>query len=166
MKKTKTLAVSSLMAALCFVILSLASFFESLDLSLAILSGLVMMILCEEFGKSISLTAFFAVGVLSLFLPVKSGGVLFLAIFGWYPMVQKKINMKKPFLARLVKVLLCNAVLALLLLLSAFVTQITETPILYLGIALMGNVCFFLYDILLDRFYIWYLMKLRKHLRF
>jgi hypothetical protein len=166
MKKTKTLTVSSLMAALCLVILSLGSLVESLDISLSILAGLVIMILSAEYADRVAFAVFGVTGILSLLLPVKSAGILFVAIFGWYPIVQKKIHYLKPFWARIVKFLICNTVLALLLAMSALIMGKVDAIVVYLTLIVLANICFYMYDILLDRFLIWYIMKLRKHLRF
>jgi hypothetical protein len=166
MKRTKTLTVASLMAALCVVILSLGSLIESLDLSLAIFAGLVILILSAEYGDRVALTVFCVVSLLSFLLPQKSAGLFFLALSGWYPVAQKKIQMLKPFLCRIVKFSLFNFVLVLLMLLSFFVTGIPESKWVYGTLAVLGNLCFYCYDLLLDRILLWYWMKLRPHLRF
>ena len=72
MKNTKTLAISSLMAAMCVAILSIGSVFESLDVTLAIASGLVILILSAEYGDRVACSVFLVAGILSLLLPVKS----------------------------------------------------------------------------------------------
>ena len=43
---------------------------------------------------------------------------------------------------------------------------ITEPKWMYFTLALIGNLCFYLYDILLDRFMIWYILKLRRRMKF
>lgn len=154
------------MAAMCVAILSVGSLIESLDVSLAIVAGLVVMVLSAEYGDKVAVSVYLVAGGIALLLPIKSAGVLFLAFGGWYPIVQKKINMLKPFVARLAKTFLFNGVLILLLFLSAFVTGVREMPYLYLALLLLGNLCFFLYDMLLDRFLIWYILKLHNRLKF
>ncbi len=155
-----------MMAAMCVAILSLGSLIESLDVSLSIIAGLVVMVLSAEYGDRVAACVFLVAGVLSLLLPLKSSGILFLSFSGWYPIVQKKINMLRPFLARVVKTVLFNAVLILLLVISAFVTGLVEQTFIYLSLLVLGNLVFFFYDILLDRFLIWYLLKLRHRLKF
>ncbi len=152
------------MAAVCVVILSVGSLVESLDISLSIVAGLVVMIVETEYGNKMALCVFAVAGALSLILPLKTPGVFFLAFFGWYPIVQKKIQMLKPFLARTVKEILFNLVLVFGFFLSAFVTKTGEATWLYGAMFLLANACFILYDLLLDRFWIWYLIKIRKRL--
>ncbi len=166
MKKTKTLSVASMMASLCVVILAMGSLVESLDVSLAILSGLVVMVVSTEYADKVGFLVFAVASIISLFFPVKSAGILFLAFFGWYPMVQKRLQMLKPFLCITLKFFMFNVILILLLVLSAYVTGTVDAKGIYLATLILANVCFYLYDILLDRFLIWYIMKLRKHLRF
>ena len=161
------LAISSMMAALAVAILSVGSLFESLDLSLSILAGFVVFIVSIEYGDRIGLAVFLVSGILSLFLlPIKSPAILFLALAGWYPMVQKKINLLKPLLSRIVKTLIFNAALILLLLLSFFVSGVPEVKWIYITLFLLGNACFVLYDLILDRIFLWYLLKLRNRLKF
>lgn len=156
-----------MMAALVVAILSVGSLMESLDLSLSIIAGLIIDIVCTEYGYRFGLAVFSVSGLLSLFvLPVKSPAILFLALAGWYPIVQKKINTLKPILARIVKTVIFNAVLILLLVLSFFVTGVPEVSWIYATLFVLGNACFVLYDLLLDRFFLWYLLKLRKRLKF
>ena len=94
-----------MMAALCVVILFLGSIVESLDISLAILAGLVVMIVSTEYADRVGFFVFATASVISLMLPVKSAGILFLAFFGWYPLVQKWIQMLKPFFCLVIKFL-------------------------------------------------------------
>ncbi len=160
------ISICAMMAALCVVILALGSLVESLDISLAILAGLVVLIVATEYADRVGFSVFAVVSVLSLLLPLKSAGILFLSFFGWYPMVQKRIQMLPPFFCRVVKFLVFNLILVLLLFLSAFVTGTVEAKLIYATTLVFANLCFYLYDLLLDRFLIWYLMKLRRHLHF
>lgn len=160
------LSICSLMAAMCVAILSIGSLFESLDITLAIFAGLVVLVIATEYGDRAGFSVYAVAGILALLLPVKSPAVLFLALGGWYPIVQKKINMLRPFYAFVVKALILNAVLAALLLLSALVTGIVDATWVYAVLFVIGNLCFYLYDILLDRVMLWYILKLRKRLKF
>lgn len=154
------------MAAMCVAILSIGSLFESLDVTLAIFAGLVIMVISTEYGDRVGFSVFLVAGLLSLMLPMKSPGILFLALGGWYPILQKRVNLLHPVFSLVVKFLLFNAILVALLVLSAFVTGITDAAWVYVVLVIVGNFCFYLYDRLLDRFMIWYVLKLRKRLKF
>lgn len=166
MKKTKMLSICSLMAAMCVAILSIGSLFESLDVTLAIVAGLVVLLIDTEYGFRPGLAVFLVAGSLSLLLPMKTPAVLFLAFGGWYPLVQKKINMLPAIWALLLKLVLFNAVLAALLWLSAFVTGVKDATWVVVLLFVVGNICFYMYDILLDRFMLWYILKFRSRLKF
>ena len=166
MKRTKTLAVCSLMAAMCVAILALGSLFEVMDVTVAIVAGLVVMIVDTEYGFRAGLSVFLVAGFLALLLPVKFPAVFFIALGGWYPLVQKSIHLRTPVVAAVIKFLIFNGVLTILLLLSAFVMGVREAGWVYPVLYVMGNVCFFMYDILLDRFMLWYILKLRNRLKF
>ena len=154
------------MAAMCVAILSVGSLFESLDVTLAIVAGLVVLLIDTEYGFRPGLAVFLVAGILSLLLPIKTPAVLFLSFGGWYPLVQKKINMLPAIWALVLKLLLFNAVLAALLWLSAFVTGVKDATWVIATLFVVGNICFYMYDILLDRFMIWYILKLRSRLKF
>jgi len=164
MKKTKTLTASALMAALCVAILAIGSIVESLDLSLAVIAGLVVMICATEYGDRIGLAVFAVSAVLSMLLPMRSGPLCFLVLFGWYPIAQKKLHQLPPVLCRVVKTVIFNAALILVLALSAFLTGL-ETKLIYGILLVLGNLMFVLYDILLDRFLIWYILKIRPRMK-
>ena len=154
------------MAAMCVAILSVGSLFESLDVTLAIVAGLVVLLIDTEYGFRPGLAVFLVAGILSLLLPIKTPAVLFLSFGGWYPLVQKKIKMLPAIWALVLKLLLFNAVLAALLWLSAFVTGVKDATWVIATLFVVGNICFYMYDILLDRFMIWYILKLRSRLKF
>lgn len=165
MKKTKILSIASLMAAMCVVILSVGIWMESLDLSLAILAGLIVMIVSCEFGDPVAFSVFAVVSILSLILQIRLPAIYFASLFGWYPIVQKKIHLLPPWAAKVVKFLGFNLLLALYLYLSSKFTGTEEATWIYGAFWILANVCFYVYDILLDRFLIWYILKIRQRLR-
>lgn len=166
MKKTKKLTVSALSAAMCVAIMSIGSLIQSLDVSLALLAGLVVMVIDVEYGARSALSVCLVAGLLSFLLPEKSAGILFLALLGWYPIAQKKLNMLRPIWALVVKFLMFNVILLLLIFVSAFVTGIQDALWVNITLFVMGNICFYMYDFLLDRFFLFYLLKIRKRLKF
>ena len=164
MKRTKTLTSSALMAALAVAIIAVGSLVETLDLSLAVIAGLVVMICATEYGDRVGLAVFAVAGLLSLLLPMRSGPICFLLLFGWYPVAQKKLHQLPPVLCRIVKTLIFNAALALALVLSWYLTGV-ETKLIYGALFVLGNLMFVLYDTLLERFLIWYILKIRPRIK-
>lgn len=161
------MTVASMVSALCVVILSLGSLIESLDLSLSVIAGLFVMIVATEYGDRVGFAVFLVSGLISLMLPIKSPGIFYLAILGWYPLVQKKIHQLPPFISRVVKLLLFNGISAALIALSVFVLMMPFSfNTVFIITLVLANACFVLYDTLLERFLIWYIVKIRKRLGF
>lgn len=167
MKNTKTLAVNSLICAMCVVIMALCAVIETLDISLAVIAGILVGVSEIEYGKKWAWLVFAVSSVLSLLLPQKSAGFFFILIAGWYPIVQTKINMLKPVISRIVKTLIINISMAIAILLTVFVfkTEVLGYKIIA-ALVLLGNITFILYDKLLDRLMLWYIVKLRNRLGF
>lgn len=164
MKNTKILAVASIASALCVAIMAIGTLVEALDLSLAILAGLVVAVISLEFRERWGWSVFAVSGLLSLLLPGKTAGFVFLLFCGWYPMVQKRLQMLRPLWCWVLKEVIFNGVLAVYLVLSLKVLGIQEAAWITAATFVLANLLFILYDLLLDRFQIYYLVKLRDRI--
>ena len=161
------MTMASMISAFIVMIFSLGSIIESLDVSFSVIAGLVVMVVATEYGDRVGLGVFAVSGIIGLFLPVKSPAVFYLALLGWYPLIQKKIHQLPAVVARLVKLFLFNIILVALCFLSVFVLSAPITLNFITALTfVLANACFVLYDNLLDRFLIWYIVKLRKRLGF
>lgn len=166
MKKTKKLSIAALMAAMCVAVLSIGSLIESLDLTLSVFAGVLVMICATEFGDRTAFSVFFVAGVISLLLPLKTAGLFFIGFFGWYPILQKKILMLRPLISRVLRFFIFNLSFVLIFFATAFlVTGVKEVRGIHLVLLLIANLCFVIYDILLDRLLLFYILKIRKRLR-
>ena len=111
---------------------------------------------CVECGRTMALTAYGAVSLLSLlFVPDKEVALVFVFLLGYYPLVKPRFErIRLPLVRVLCKLLLCNgAVLAmyglvLLLVPAGSISQELKTTALAVSLATlaMGNVAFLLYD--------------------
>ena len=111
---------------------------------------------CVEGGRTMALTAYGAVSLLSLlFVPDKEIALIFTVLLGYYPLVKPRFDRIRPRALQLVcKLLLCNgAVLAmygllLVLVPAGSISQELRTTALAVSLAtlVMGNVAFVLYD--------------------
>lgn len=151
---------------MCVAIMSLGSLIQTLDVSLALIASLVVMVMEVEYGGKAALSVYLVASLISFLLPEKSPAILFLAFLGWYPVAQKKLNMIRPILGYAVKFVLFNVVFCALLILSFFVTGIKDATWINITLLILGNVCFYMYDFLLDRFFLIYLLKIRPRLKF
>ena len=111
---------------------------------------------CVECGKTMALTAYGAVSLLSLlFVPDKEVALTFVFLLGYYPLAKPYFERIRPALLRAVcKLLLCNggilAMYGLVLLLVPAGSIAEELRTTALAVSLvtlaMGNVAFLLYD--------------------
>lgn len=154
------------MAAMCVGILSLASLLDVLDVSLAVLAGLVVCVCSVEFGDKFAWAVYLVAGLLSLLLPQKGAGVFFLLFGGWYPIMQKKFLSLKPALSWMLRLFVFNLILFLFLFISAKLLGGEALGWIYLPLIVLANFCFVLYDILLGRVIVYYIVRLRGRLRF
>lgn len=165
MKKTKLLAIASVCAALCVAIMAIGVVLDVLDLSLAILAGLIVAVVATEFSDRWGWAVYGVAGLLSLLLPNRVPGALFLLFCGWYPILQKKIQMLRPVVSRIVKEAVFNAALALYLVLEIFVLRLESAGWVTLLTVVFANILFVMYDYLLDRLILFYIVKLRERLK-
>ena len=124
---------------------------------------------CVECGRTMALTAYGAVSLLSLlFVPDKEVALTFVFLLGYYPLAKPYFEKIRPALLRAVcKLLLCNgAVLAmyglvLLLVPAGSISQELRTTALAMTLLTlaMGNVAFALYDRALCNMLLLYKLK-------
>lgn len=150
------MAVCGLSAALCVVLMALGSVFGVMTYVCPMLAGLVVGVVREEFGPRDGLTLWGAAGLLALMLvPELEMSVVFVGLFGWYPVLRPALNRLPRWLRRLCKgavylgsVLLSYGVLALLMGLDALELGGRWEICLLL---VMGGAIFALYDLALVR---------------
>ena len=120
MKKRKSkswsMAYCGMAAALSVALMLLGAVFPiAMFIAPAVASFLIATV-CVECGKTMALTAYGAVSLLSLlFVPDKEVALTFVFLLGYYPLVKPRFERIRPPLVRgLCKLLLCNgAVLAM-----------------------------------------------------
>ena len=155
-RKSWTMAYCGMAAALCVALMLLGAVIPIAMFIAPAVAGFLIATVCVECGKTMALTAYGAVSLLSLlFVPDKEVALIFVFLLGYYPLVKPKFDRIRPRALQLVcKLLLCNgAVLAmygllLVLVPAGSVAQELRTTALA-GAALtlaMGNVAFLLYD--------------------
>ncbi len=169
------IATASMLTALSCVILSLGTVLETLDLSFAAITALVLWIALLEFGKKTAWSVFFATSVLSmLIIPSKFPAIFFICITGWYPMVKFALSrkIKKKSLLWFFKLLIFNIAasisLAVIYIFGSFlgIELGDEATKMYLIITMLtANFAFIITDILMDKLVVVYIYKLREKLK-
>lgn len=172
--RTQKIALGGVLSAASVAVLFLGGIFPLSTFMAPILAGLMLLPVFIECGTRIAVVAYFAVSALALlFVPDREVSLLFVVLAGYYPILQPvffKIN--SIILRYIVKLVYFNlaAVATYAVLLYIFVSPAVQqefassTPILLLLFAVIANITFILYDMLIDRLRIIY--HYRIHNRF
>ena len=168
-RKSWAMAYCGMADALSVALMLLGAVFPiAMFIAPAVASFLIATV-CVECGKTMALTAYGAVSLLSLlFVPDKEVALIFVFLLGYYPLAKPYFERIRPALLRAVcKLLLCNgAVLAmyglvLLLVPAGSISQELRTTALAMSLLTlsMGNVAFALYDRALCNLLLLYKLK-------
>lgn len=169
-KKTKYLTVSAMLAALGVLILAIGSFFEVLDISVAVIASLLAVYAVIEIGGAYPWLIWLVTSVLSLLLlPQKTPAIFYAVFLGYYPILKEKLEKLRTWLSTVCKLVSFHLALGLIvLILRLFLPSQLEMgglwwmPIL-LYVACL--VCFLVYDVALTRLITYYLLRLRNRFR-
>lgn len=169
MKKSKTIALSAIFAALGTVLLFFGSASGVLDISCAAIASLLIVLAIIEIGGIYPFLIYAVTSLLSaLILPDKFGAVVYILIIGWYPIAKRMIekNLNKA-IGWIVKLVIFNTALVLIFLTARFVLSENEfnTTWLMIGGAAISNLAFVMFDIALTRLVTLYLFKYRQRFR-
>ena len=155
-RKSWAMAYCGMAAALSVALMLLGAVVPVLMFIAPAVASLLIATVCVECGKTMALTAYGAVSLLSLlFVPDKEIALIFTVLLGYYPLVKPRFDRIRPRALQLVcKLLLCNgAVLAmygllLVLVPAGSISQELRTTALAMTLLTlaMGNVAFALYD--------------------
>ena len=152
-KKSQQVALGGIATALCIVLMFATGMIPFSYYALPALAGLVLIAVREENGLS---TALIVVSLLSVFVvPIKEAALLFIAFFGYYPILQETFRrIRPPVLSWVVRFAIFNAavVAAYWVIVHVFgITEILEefgsfgqySVLVLLGLA---NIFFVVYD--------------------
>lgn len=149
-------------AALSFVLLYFGTSTAVLDMSAAVLCGLITVFLAIETGVKLTSCAVAVCAVLSLvILPDKTVGILYVMIGGVYPLVKPYAERFRGLRMWALKLLVIEVSIGAYVA-SLYLFLPSETGKYLIPAALsLGTLCFLLYDVLLTRFTIVYFKRLR-----
>ena len=154
--KSWAMAYCGMAAALSVTLMLLGAVFPiAMFIAPAVASFLIATV-CVECGKTMALTAYGAVSLLSLlFVPDKEVALTFVFLLGYYPLAKPYFERIRPALLRAVcKLLLCNGGilamygLVLLLVPAGSIAEELRTTAMAVSLVtlVMGNAAFLLYD--------------------
>ena len=170
MKQSSKCAIGGIVAAVSLVLMISVAIIPFLTYALPAVAGLFIVFIVIEIDKKWAFGVYCTVAILGMLLvPDKEVAVMYLAFFGYYPILKSLIEAKTPAaLGWIIKVLTFVSTMAVsyYLMIKLMGVTIDETedfgvmayPIL-LG---MGTVAFVMYDIALTKMLTLYLMKWQK----
>ena len=155
-RKSWAMAYCGMAAALSVALMLLGAVVPVLMFIAPAVASLLIATVCVECGRTMALTAYGAVSLLSLlFVPDKEVALVFVFLLGYYPLVKPWFERIRPALLRgAAKLALCNSSilllygLVLLLVPGGSISQDLKATALAVSLTTlaMGNVAFLLYD--------------------
>ena len=168
---TKKLTVCAMLAALGVVLLYAGSLIEVLDISMAVVASLLCVIAVIEYGGSAPWMIYGVTAILAtLLLPNKTPGLFYTVFFGFYPILKEKFEKKPRVACWILKEITFNVCLVILALAMYFLFILKDNSLispLTISIAIvLCEAVFILYDIALTRLVSFYIVVIRKRLKF
>ena len=171
-KKTKCIALCAILAALGIALLFIGSIIDVLDLSAAMFASILTVIPVIEYGKYWPWLTYSATAAAALLiLPNKLPAIMYL-LAGYYPIIKSKLERLKKPTAWILKFLIFNFSLALTTVFCKLFLPGVDLSLVpglggvwsYVILFATGNVMFFLYDLMLSKMILLYVLRLRKKL--
>lgn len=170
LSKTKKLALCGVLSSLQVVILYLSSVFSVIDLTLAAVTVFVMVFAVLEIGGKYPWIMYAVVSIIAiLILPQKFSAVVYAVFFGWYPMAKAFFERFRPIIAWGLKFITFNVSFIAIYQICRIVLGLEESGVLdgtvyFIVMLALGNVAFFVFDIMLRIVISLYKFKFRKQL--
>lgn len=172
MKKNIQITLSAVTAALAAALM-LVSYFPYFTYAVPAVSGLFMMLPLIEAGTSWALGSYAVSAVLALILAEPESALLYLCLFGYYPILKAVIErLKNALLEWVIKLVVFNSAAGLALL--AFVKLFSGISLsesfqgMKYGLAafvVLCEVAFVLYDIAISRVSVFYMLRLHPRIK-
>lgn len=172
LKKSLIAAVSGLAAALSLAVMCASGLFYGLTYAVPMLLGIIVFSIRKTFSLSAAWSVYAAVSILSLILaPEKEAVLFYILFFGWYPIIRPSLSKLRPaFISVIIKIVLYNTAVFLAELAAVCIFGIPffedgEFSAVMLAVfAVLMNILFLLYEMLLKYYTAFYEKKLEKQL--
>lgn len=173
MKQSSKCALGGITAALSLVMMISVAIVPFMTYALPAIAGALTIFMVVEVDKKWAFGVYAAVAILGMFLvPEKEVAVMYLALFGYYPIVKALIESKVPAVVGwLLKIILfeITMVVSYILMIKFMGVTIDEMDTLgKLAIPILlgaGTLAFIIYDFALTRLVSIYTRNWRKHFR-
>ena len=163
MKRISKTALAGILCALAVVIMVVGSLFAKIDIATAVFSSVCIMLILNEAGYKYAIGAYLAVSIISfLIVPSKTPVALFLAFFGYYPILKQytEQRFRRP-VAYVLKYIVLNMAIAVLFVIAN--TMFAKIPLPVITIVFIGaNLVLPIFDIALGIMMSFYYSRIRK----
>ena len=158
-----------MLSAISVAIISAGLLFPTFDLVAGMLASFSIIVIVCELGRGYALTAFCATATLALVLAPNNSGAWFYAIFmGYYPILKSLIEVKirNRLTAITIKIITFNITLTIGIFIAVKLFLYERFIGWYaVGLVVLAEASFILYDILLTKIVFYYFRVLRHRLR-
>lgn len=173
MKQSSKPALGGIVAALSLVLMISVAIIPFLTYALPAVAGTLIIFIVVEIDKKWAFGVYATVAILAaLLVPDKEVAVMYLAFFGYYPIIKALFESKLPAaVSWILKVVLFNGTIAvsyflMIKLMGITVDEIDEYGAVAVPVLLgAGTVAFIIYDITLTKLVTVYMLKWRKYFK-
>ncbi len=173
MNKSVIVAICGLSAAMSVALMFFGGLLYVFSYTVPMLLGIIIITVKKTFKNGAAVAVFFSVSFLSLILVTDKECVLMYALFyGYYPIIKEYLErVRSKFLSVLLKLLLFNAALFLIELLCVYIFGIPFfengkfSVVMLVSFTAAMNLLFFMYDILLKYWLIFYGRRIEKRIK-
>ena len=169
-QQIKFMTLSALLCALGVIILAFGSFFEVVDLTVAVLASFLCIWAVIEMGGIYPWMIWLVTSVVGfLLLPLKTPALFYAIAFGFYPIIKEKAEKKNTVISWMIKLVTFHVSMALVLLgLWLLVPALFSGTMQLLLMIAFYFACLFvfvLYDLALTRVITFYFVRLRHRFK-
>ena len=153
-KQSKQIAVCGITAALGVIFMLLGNVLGLGMYLVPMLIGMFLTVIRRIYGNKFQILLWLAISLLSFILvPSLEQNLIFLGLFGWYPIMRPKLQKLSTLLRVAAKFLIFNfVVVGLECLLILVLSPEALGSALTLLLLILGNITFFVYDLAIPRF--------------
>lgn len=173
MKQSSKCAIGGIVSALSLVLMVSVAIVPFLTYALPAVAGLLITFVVIEIDKKWAFGVYATVAILGMILVAeKEVAVMYLAFFGYYPILKSLIESKLPLVLEwIVKVLafvgaIAGSYFLMMKFMGVTIDEVDEWGVIAYPILLgMGSVAFIIYDIALSKIVTLYLHRWQKHFK-
>ncbi len=170
MKQSSKTALGGIVSALSVMLMLLTAVLPFMSYALPLLAGALLIFMVIEINKSWAFIVYIAVSLLAVFVvPDKEAATFYIAFFGYYPIIKSSLEKHLPKIIKwLVKLAIFNLSVVAAYFVSVKLLGIPFEDMQELGkygipiLLAIANVTFVMYDIMLSKMVVLYMLKLRK----